>query len=134
MIIVCSPSFPFGGRADCASLACAFRTLCLAGRLGRDEDCGAVHRYLKIAKCEPAASDAEIAKTVGAILAAVEERGEDAVREFSRRFGIPARTLEGWEQGRRQPDPAASVLLRVIEHNPGAVRRGAVDVKGKAGA
>jgi putative transcriptional regulator len=41
--------------------------------------------------------------------------------EFSRRFGIPARTLEGWEQGRRQPDPAATVLLRVIEHNPGAV-------------
>ena len=34
-------------------------------------------------------------------------------REFSRRFGIPVRTLEGWEQGRRQPDP--SVLLRVIE-------------------
>ena len=31
-------------------------------------------------------------------------------QEFSRRFGIPVRTLEGWEQGRRQPDPAASVL------------------------
>ena len=42
-------------------------------------------------------------------------------REFSRRFGIPARTLEGWEQGRRRPDPAASVLLRVIERNPKAV-------------
>ena len=38
-------------------------------------------------------------------------------REFSRRFGIPVRTLEGWEQGRRQPDPAASVLLRGIERN-----------------
>src|SRR5271154_4881710 len=25
-------------------------------------------------------------------------------REFSRRFDIPVRTLEGWEQGRRQPD------------------------------
>ena len=42
-------------------------------------------------------------------------------REFSERFGIPVRTLEGWEQGRRQPDPAASVLLRVIEKNPRAV-------------
>jgi putative transcriptional regulator len=42
-------------------------------------------------------------------------------REFSRRFGIPARTLEGWEQGRRRPDPAASVLLRVIERNPNIV-------------
>jgi putative transcriptional regulator len=36
-------------------------------------------------------------------------------REFSRRFGIPVRTLEGWEQGRRQPDPAASVPLPGIE-------------------
>jgi putative transcriptional regulator len=41
--------------------------------------------------------------------------------DFAKRFGIPARTLEGWEQGRRQPDPAASVLLRVIEKNPDAV-------------
>ena len=39
-------------------------------------------------------------------------------REFEARFGIPARTIEGWEQGRRQPDPAACVLLRVIEKNP----------------
>lgn len=39
-------------------------------------------------------------------------------REFESRFGIPARTLEGWEQGRRQPDPAACILLRVIEKNP----------------
>ena len=42
-------------------------------------------------------------------------------QDFSNRFGIPARTVEGWEQGRRQPDPAASVLLRVIENNPDAV-------------
>ena len=42
-------------------------------------------------------------------------------REFSRRFGIPVRTLEGWEQGRRQPDPAASALLRLIERNPKVV-------------
>jgi len=42
-------------------------------------------------------------------------------REFSRRFGIPIRNLDGWEQGRRQPDPAASVLLPGIERNPKAV-------------
>lgn len=42
-------------------------------------------------------------------------------KEFSFRFGIPLRTLEGWEQGRRRPDPAASILLRVIEKNPQAV-------------
>ena len=42
-------------------------------------------------------------------------------RDFAQRFGVPARTLEGWEQGRRQPDPAACTLLRVIESNPDAV-------------
>jgi putative transcriptional regulator len=42
-------------------------------------------------------------------------------KDFAKRFGIPARTLEGWEQGRRQPDPAAATLLRVIEKNPDVV-------------
>jgi putative transcriptional regulator len=44
-------------------------------------------------------------------------------REFAERFGIPARTVENWEQGRRAPDPAASVLLQVIEKEPEAVER-----------
>ena len=44
-------------------------------------------------------------------------------KEFERRFGVPARTLEGWEQGRRQPDPTARVLLRVIERDPEAVEK-----------
>lgn len=44
-------------------------------------------------------------------------------KEFEARFGVPARTVEGWEQGRRQPDPAARVLLTVIERNPEAVEQ-----------
>jgi len=44
-------------------------------------------------------------------------------KEFEQKFGIPARTMEGWEQGRRQPDPAARTLLKVIERDPGAVER-----------
>src|SRR5271156_197446 len=52
-------------------------------------------------------------------------------RDFPRRFDIPLRTLEGWEQGRRQPDPAASVLLRVIERNPKLVEE-VVEVGGRA--
>ena len=44
-------------------------------------------------------------------------------KEFERRFHIPARTLEGWEQGRRAPDVAARVLLTVIEKDPEAVER-----------
>jgi putative transcriptional regulator len=43
-------------------------------------------------------------------------------REFESRFGVPARTLEGWEQGRKI-DVAARVLLTVIEKDPEAVER-----------
>lgn len=43
-------------------------------------------------------------------------------REFERRFGVPARTLEGWEQGKKV-DVAARVLLTVIEKEPEAVER-----------
>lgn len=38
-------------------------------------------------------------------------------KEFERRFGIPARTVEGWEQGRKV-DAAHRILLKVIEKHP----------------
>ncbi|HEY5338680.1 MAG TPA: hypothetical protein VIJ85_10775 [Rhizomicrobium sp.] len=40
--------------------------------------------------------------------------------EFCQRFGVPARTIEGWEQGKKV-DVAGRVLLKVIERNPDAV-------------
>lgn len=44
-----------------------------------------------------------------------------STREFERRFGIPAATMNNWEQGRRKPDPAARILLQVIERSPDTV-------------
>ncbi len=44
------------------------------------------------------------------------------IGEFSAKFGIPARTIEGWEQGRKI-DTAARVLLTVLEKDPDAVER-----------
>jgi putative transcriptional regulator len=41
-------------------------------------------------------------------------------KDFERRFGVPARTIEGWEQNRKI-DVAGRVLLTVIEKNPDAV-------------
>lgn len=41
-------------------------------------------------------------------------------KEFARRFGVPARTIEGWEQNKKI-DVAGRVLLMVIEKNPEAV-------------
>ncbi len=42
---------------------------------------------------------------------------------FADRFGLDARAVQDWEQGRRLPDRAASVLLTVIESEPDAVDR-----------
>ena len=41
-------------------------------------------------------------------------------KDFERRFGIPARTIEGWEQGRKL-DIAASILMTMIENVPDIV-------------
>jgi putative transcriptional regulator len=38
--------------------------------------------------------------------------------QFAAALGVSRRTLQGWEQGRRQPTGAAKTLLRVAEHHP----------------
>ena len=43
--------------------------------------------------------------------------------EFARAFGIPIGTLRDWEQGRVEPDQAARSYLKVIAHDPDAVRK-----------
>ena len=42
---------------------------------------------------------------------------------FAKRFGIPKRTVQDWEQGRRLPDQAARSFLKVIAQSPETVRR-----------
>lgn len=44
-------------------------------------------------------------------------------QKFAERFGLDARAVQDWEQGRRVPDRAARVLLTVINNNPEAVVR-----------
>ena len=44
-------------------------------------------------------------------------------RKFADRFGLDARAVQDWEQGRRIPDRAARVLLTVIDREPEAVTR-----------
>ena len=44
-------------------------------------------------------------------------------QKFADRFGLDARAVQDWEQGRRVPDRAARVLLTVIDRNPKAVER-----------
>jgi putative transcriptional regulator len=42
---------------------------------------------------------------------------------FALRFGFSAAAVRDWEQGRRQPEQAARVLLMVIEEAPQTVER-----------
>ncbi|MBM3539025.1 MAG: helix-turn-helix domain-containing protein [Alphaproteobacteria bacterium] len=43
--------------------------------------------------------------------------------EFAARFGFGYDALRDWESGRRQPERAARVLLRVIAYDPDVVRK-----------
>lgn len=44
-------------------------------------------------------------------------------QEFAERFGFSTGTVRNWEQGHRQPDRAARVLLTVVSQEPEAVAR-----------
>ncbi len=42
--------------------------------------------------------------------------------EFAALLGVSKRTLEQWEQGRREPSGAAKTLLRVAQNHPEVLR------------
>jgi putative transcriptional regulator len=52
---------------------------------------------------------------------AIRKKAARSVRIFSERFGLPAKTVQQWEQGARRPDAASSLLLEVIDANPDVV-------------
>lgn len=50
-----------------------------------------------------------------------------SVEQFAARFGLSPVLVREWEERRRVLDPAAKVLLRVIEREPDAVARAAAE-------
>jgi putative transcriptional regulator len=62
---------------------------------------------------------------------AVRAKLEMSQPEFAATFGFNLHTLRGWEQGRRRPDRATSILLRVIENDPESVVRAIHDLDEK---
>jgi putative transcriptional regulator len=54
---------------------------------------------------------------------AIRERSGLSQGEFARRFAISPRTLQDWEQRRRDPDSAIRAYLTVIDRDPRAVQR-----------
>jgi putative transcriptional regulator len=42
--------------------------------------------------------------------------------QFAQLLGVSVRTLQGWEQGRKQPSGAARTLITLAQRNPDALR------------
>jgi putative transcriptional regulator len=49
---------------------------------------------------------------------AIRLKDTSSTKEFERLFGIPARTMESYEQGQRNLDGAMRALLRIIDREP----------------
>jgi putative transcriptional regulator len=43
--------------------------------------------------------------------------------KFAALLGVSVRTLQDWEQGRREPNAAAKTLIKVAELNPAVLRK-----------
>ena len=56
-------------------------------------------------------------------IVALRKRMRLSRQSFADRFGLDARAVQDWEQGRRVPGRAARVLLTVIDREPEAVVR-----------
>jgi putative transcriptional regulator len=54
-------------------------------------------------------------------VAAIRKRTGLPQAEFSRMIGVSVSTLRNWEQGRRNPEGPARVLLAMVEKNPKVV-------------
>ncbi|MCL1928510.1 MAG: type II toxin-antitoxin system MqsA family antitoxin [Treponema sp.] len=54
---------------------------------------------------------------------AIREKMGLSQSSFANRFGLSVYALRNWEQGKRQPDPAARAYLKVIEKVPDVVAK-----------
>ena len=54
---------------------------------------------------------------------AIREKMGLSQSSFANRFGLSVYALRNWEQGKRQPDPAARAYLKVIEKAPDIVAK-----------
>jgi putative transcriptional regulator len=68
-------------------------------------------------------------KTHAVLSSAAEARERTGLSQaqFAALLGVSVRTLQGWEQGRKQPSGAARTLLAIAQQNPRALLAVAID-------
>jgi putative transcriptional regulator len=76
-------------------------------------------KSVKDMKAGRAARATQVEPTVAALARAKVGLSQSA---FAALLGVSARTLQDWEQGRRNPTGAAQTLLRVVVKHPEALR------------
>ena len=54
---------------------------------------------------------------------AIREAAGKSQAEFAEAYGLPVRTVQEWEQGRRVPDAPARALLTAISRDPATMER-----------
>ncbi len=53
----------------------------------------------------------------------IREQQNLSQRKFAETYHIPLGTLQGWEQGRREPEHMARLFLNMIDANPKKIRK-----------
>ena len=81
---------------------------------------------LAFAEGETNRGQAHLVETVD--VAAIRKTQGLSQSQFADRYGLDRSVVQQWEQGRRRPDRAARLLLRVIEQNPAVAEAAAKSV------
>jgi putative transcriptional regulator len=55
-------------------------------------------------------------------IVAARTNAELSQAQFARLLGVSVRTLQDWEQGRREPSGAAKTLIRIATRRPDVLR------------
>jgi len=64
---------------------------------------------------------------------ALRKRLDLSQKSFAETFGFSVSTVRNWEQGTRQPERAARILLAVIDRDPEGVREAVAEFEGWPG-
>lgn len=97
------------------------------GRIDPERAKGATEKQIATWKADEGYGDWEPSETVRAVpsvnVRVIREHIGLTQDEFASRYRLSLRTVQEWEQGRKQPSEAARVLLFAISREPKALER-----------